>query len=54
MQKKFIPVIIAGSFLVFTSCKTGQEKPVAAEKADAAWITEMTISELQAGYSEKK
>lgn len=54
IQKKFIPVIIVSAALIFTSCKTGREKQVAAEKEDASWITEMTISQLQAGYSEKK
>ena len=53
MQKKFIPVVLAGFVLIFTSCKTGQEKPLAADK-DVSWITEMTISQLQAGYYDEK
>ncbi|MBN2666763.1 MAG: amidase [Bacteroidales bacterium] len=54
MQKKCVFIIIACFALMFTSCKTGQEKPAAASKEDVSWITEMTISQLQAGYSEKK
>ncbi len=54
MQKKFIPLIITCLALMYTSCRTGQEKPESAKNADTSWITEMTISQLQAGYSEKK
>lgn len=54
MKKEFIIIITVCLSSVFTSCRSGQEKPEAANATDTSWIMELTISQLQAGYSEKK
>lgn len=39
---------------VLAACKSRENKPVTAENSDTSWLEEMTVSELQQGYKDKK
>lgn len=54
MKKELLTIITLSLILHFASCGRINEKPETTGKEDASWVTEMTISQLQAGYSEKK
>lgn len=54
MRKELVFILALFLVSLLASCGRGKEKPEAAVKGDASWVAEMTISQLQSGYSERK